>query len=215
MPDPKAKEIQQVSEALHEANSTFTELLKKALSRVLDWPGPHAGRLIFVDSRPVRRRLRSVSSGRSAVTDSDLLFVGLACLRPDFALLDDANLSDIDPIQLSRLKRTLAGAAERRDWSIVNATRLMTAIDEAARVAGGCAEWIVEGVDKPRIVEILAIPDDHLVLGFIAVWLSGDDQDLPQLTFGEEVPIDRNGFGGGWPPVANSAGSGDGPSSLL
>jgi hypothetical protein len=167
-----------------------------------------AGRLILVDSPPLRRRLRGFASGRRAVTDADCLIVGLAYRRPDFSINSADSPAGQDRQHRSRLERTLGAEDSRETWAILHATRLMTVVEKAVRDAGGHAEWVTEGLDMPRIAEILAVPDDHLVLGMIAASLNAVAQPPAQSPVVSEPMMDRNGFGGGWP--ANGPASGEG-----
>lgn len=81
---------------------------------------------------------------------------------------------------------------------MVQAARLLAIVDETARSKGGSCDWVLEGVDWARIAEILAVPADHRICGMIAVSGPGLDFSLRKMNEIVGLPIDRDGFGGGF-----------------
>lgn len=175
-------------------------------------PELYPGRLIVVESPGLRRKLRGVSSGRNEMTDASLLLAGLALLRPDM-LVDSGKVVIEDRRVLARFRKTWSASEQRKTWSILNATRLMTVFESVARQYGWRCMWITEGLDTTEIQYQLAIPDDHLFLGFLAVETHLEQVDLAPDTIEPSPFLDRNGFFGQWPKhtqesLAGSSGAG-------
>lgn len=186
---------------------SFAETVaKRLLGSGFDKDG-HCGRLILVDSPARKRMLRRFSSARVSITESEALFVAAAYRPVDAASLIPAWAGAADPLTESRLRRTLADPSDARRWSIIQGARLMAAVDEASRRTGGTCEWILEGVDWRRIEELLAVPADHEVCGMIAVHGAGAGMPLENPTCWEALPIDHDGFGGGFEQVKRKTGS--------
>lgn len=146
----------------------LNRLINDRLLQLCLIPNVLPGRVIEVRSAALRRSLRGFSSGREELTTADRLFVGLAYLDPS-RLIENHETRDTDPRQLSRLERTWAGDELRRQWAIVMATRLLGSIEAAADASGMNSVWINEGLDFRKISELLAVPDDHMLIGFLAI----------------------------------------------
>lgn len=172
-------------------------LCRKIVESRIDREG-RQGRLIMVESRSLRRNLRRYSSARESLTHADVLFVAISYLPSDFVSMIPAGANRPNPLHLSRLERTLGHPEEAQRWAIMHAAKLLAIVDDAARSCGGSCDWVLEGVDWPRIAEILAVPADHRICGLIAVSGAGfrlDEEILAEL---RSLPIDLDGFGGGF-----------------
>ncbi|MBI1324663.1 hypothetical protein GC170_15955 [bacterium] len=172
------------------------------------------GRLILVESRNVRRKLRRYASARESLTEADALFVAIAYLpHVDAASHITSGAVQPDPLHKARLVRTLGIREEAERWAIIQAARLLAFVDETAREFGGSCDWVLEGVDWDRIAEILAVPAGHRICGMIAI--SGPGMKLlpESLANQEGIPIDLNGFCGGF--VRSEGDSGEAPGRAL
>lgn len=176
----------------------FAELLVRRIATTgMDTDGRH-GRLILIRNPACRRKLRRFSSARTSVTDFSLLFVALAYVPQTGEQRTMITERITEPLQRSRLDRTLAEPVTMSHWTTAQAVRLMAAVDETARVLGGTAEWILEGVDWKAVADILAVPADHEIRGMIAVNLS--EQEFRNARWSETgpAPLDFDGFHGGF-----------------
>lgn len=178
-------------------NCPFSQALEKAWSNAEKYPGPKVARLIFLESPTVRRLVRSVASGRTAITDSAMLVAGLACMNPHFLEKELDEDTSLDYIDRARLRKTFGNTEVNRSRCMVHATRGMVVVEEAAKASGYSVEWITEGLDVEEIKRFLAIPDDHQFLGLLAIG-TPDGQHPLILEFRPDVFM-RDGFGGGWP----------------
>lgn len=104
----------------------------------------------------------------------------------------------------SRLMRTFKNDEARNCWSLVHANRSMVAVESASIRMGYDVEWILEGLDRDKVAAILAIPDDHKILGFLAINRVDESSSTPD--FPSLAGIDYNGFGGNWPIVEQDSG---------
>ena len=181
----------------------FSQILAEHLNHAQPHSGPNVARLIYVHSKSVRRQLRSNSSARKSVTEASWLIIGLAYLHPE-RLMESAGMGPETGLERSRLMRTFQNDEARNCWSLVHANRSMVAVESASIRMGYDVEWILEGLDREKVAAILAIPDDHKILGFLAinrVDKSSSTPDFPNL-----AGIDYNGFGGNWPIVQQDSG---------
>jgi len=181
----------------------FSRILTEHLNHAQPHSGPKVARLIYVQSKSVRRQLRSNSSARTSVTEASWLIIGLAYLHPE-RLMESAVLGPETGLERSRLMRTFQNEGARYCWSLVQANRVMVAVESASIRIGYDVEWILEGLDREKIAEILAIPDDHQILGFLAI--NRPDKSSPAPDFPILSGIDFNGFGGNWPIVQQDSG---------
>lgn len=107
-------------------------------------------------------------------------------------------------LERSRLMRTFQNDEARNCWSLVHANRSMVAVESASIRMGYDVEWILEGLDRDKVAAILAIPDDHKILGFLAINRPDNSSSTPD--FPSLAGIDYNGFGGNWPIVQQNSG---------
>lgn len=170
----------------------FNQLIDDRLRQLCLIPDLLPGRVIEVRSKPLRRSTRGFSSGREEVTEAHRLFVGLAHLDP-LRLLENYETGDFDPKQLSRLKRTFATDEQRRQWAILMATRLLGAIEAAAGESGMKSVWVSEGLDFAKMKELLAVPDDHLIIGLLAISGEVIEEESPEFN---SPLLDYDGFFG-------------------
>jgi hypothetical protein len=84
----------------------------------------------------------------------------------------------------------------RQQWAITQAVRLLGAIERAAEVSEFASVWITEGLDFVKISELLAVPDDHLMIGFLAV--NSTEPENSEDLFRSKL-IDFDGFMGNRP----------------
>lgn len=178
----------------------FREAIRKFWFIAQDYPGPKLAELIFIESPSVRRHLRAVSSGRSAITEAAGLVVGLAFMHPE-RLTDEAGAAHL---QLARLRKTFGNNQANATRCVVQATRGMAAVEQAALLCGHRAEWITEGLDMEKVAEILAVPADHAILGLIAIHTTAEKAMAFDEFRWEEFMW--NGFGGSWPKLAEPTG---------
>jgi len=129
--------------------------------------------------------------------------MGLAYLHPE-RLMGSALGVPKSGLERSRLMRTFENEDARYCWSLVQANRSMVAVESASIRMGYDVEWILEGLDREKIAEILAIPDDHQILGFLAINRPDESSSTPD--FPSLAGIDYNGFGGNWPIVQQDSG---------
>jgi hypothetical protein len=181
----------------------FSRILTEQLSRAQPSSGPNVARLIYVHSKSVRRQLRSNASARTSITEASWLIIGLAYLHPE-RLIESTTWAPKPSLERSRLMRTFQNEGARYCWSLVQANRVMVAVESASIRIGYDVEWILEGLDREKIAEILAIPDDHQILGFLAI--NRPDKSSPAPDFPILSGIDFNGFGGNWPIVQQDSG---------
>jgi hypothetical protein len=198
MPEPPGSDESKNAEGALGMRPGFAELLARRIAATgIDADGRH-GRLILIRNLACRRKLRRYSSARTSVTDFSLLFVALAYVPQTSEQRMMITERITDPLQKSRLDRTLAEPVTMSHWTTAQAVRLMAAVDETARTLGGTAEWILEGVDWKAVAEILTVPADHEVRGMITVNLS--DQEFHDARWSETgpAPLDFDGFHGGF-----------------
>ena len=181
----------------------FSQILAEQLSHAQPHSGPNVARLIYVHSKSVRRQLRSNSSARKSVTEASWLIIGLAYLHPE-RLMESAGVGPETGLERSRLMRTFQNDEARNCWSLVHANRSMVAVESASIQMGYDVEWVLEGLDREKVAAILAIPDDHKILGFLAINRPDKSSSTPD--FPSLAGIDYNGFGGNWPIVQQDSG---------
>ncbi|MFM7131455.1 MAG: hypothetical protein ACKO0V_19065 [bacterium] len=146
----------------------FKPLIEMYLKQLCLAPGILPGRVIEICQKPLRRRLRGFTSGRVEMTDSARLFAGLAWLEPH-RLIGNQTAISCDIKHLSRLKRTWNEPMLRHQWAVTQGVRLLAAIEKAASQCRLESRWIIEGLDHEKLRALLAIPDDHVLIGFLAV----------------------------------------------
>lgn len=188
----------------------FPRLLVQTLKSCgSDKEGRH-GRLIWIDSDTLRRKIRRFASARTSVTDSDLLFAGLAYDPRDPADTVPTAEERTDPVHLARVVRTLTDQQQARSRATVQAARLLASVEQAVRSLGGTVDWILEGTDRPAIEALLAVPGDHGFVGMIAALGVKCRADQAASAIAGAAPIDLDGFGGGFPAVRPHTGGGSG-----
>ena len=74
----------------------------------------------------------------------------------------------------------------------------MAALEIAATLCDYQVEWVLEGIDRQKIASLLAIPDDHQILGFLAIH-QPTNSSSGTLPFPSLAGLHYNGFGGNWP----------------
>lgn len=79
----------------------------------------------------------------------------------------------------------------------------MVAVESTVMQMGYDVEWILEGFDREKVATILAIPDDHQILGMIAIFRA--DESVASHDFPHLDGLDFNGFGGNWPNVQQNS----------
>ena len=121
-------------------------------------------------------------------------------------IVDSGKVVIEDKRVLSRFRKTWSAPEQRKTWSILNATRMMTAFESVASDFDWRCLWITEGLDTTEIQYQLAIPDDHLFLGFLAVETRFVQVNLIPDTSEPSPFLDRNGFYGQWPKHARVSG---------
>jgi nitroreductase len=173
----------------------FDQLVAQNLAALCLLPGNLPGRVIEINSLPLRRKLRGFASGREEMTEASHLFAGLAYAEPD-RLIETNQDKIIDLKHLSRLRRTWNDPTLRQQWAITQAVRLLGAIERAAEASEFASVWITEGLDFVKISEILAVPDDHLMIGFLAV--NSIEPESAEDLFRSKL-IDFDGFMGNRP----------------
>ena len=107
-------------------------------------------------------------------------------------------------LERSRLIRTFQHDHDRTCWCMVHATRSMVAVESAAIQMGCDVDWVLEGLDREKVAAILAIPDDHRILGMLAIDRINASSSPPD--FPHHAGLDYNGFGGNWPIVQQDSG---------
>jgi len=211
MPEPHAEPNPNFSIPGDASGRDFPGRLADAcLASGIDPEGRH-GRVIRIDSDTLRKKIRRFASARTAVTDADLLFVGLAFVPADPAATIPTDSERLNRLHHARLERTLADPEQALSRATVQAARLLAVVEQAVRSMGGTAEWILEGLDRPAIEALLAVPNDHRIVGMIAgfgvKWPTDEvSRSIPAAT----APIDLDGFGGGFSAVRPHTGGGSG-----
>lgn len=196
MPEPQAKPVANFSSRVDGSAPGFAARLPEAIrSSGIDADGRH-GRLVRIESQPLRRRVRRYASGRTAITDADALFAALAYAPPEPAETVPTPEEQADARHLARVRRTLGDPESALNRATVQAARLLAAVEHAATMSGGSAEWILEGMDLRQIEALLAIPADHRLIGMIAVRSHGCRTSLAGSPPADAAPIDLDGFGG-------------------
>ncbi len=210
MPEPHAEPNPNFSIPGDASGRDFiSRLVAALLASGIDQDG-RQGRLIRIDSDTLRKKIRRFASARTAVTDADLLFVGLAFVPADPASTIPTDSERLDRLHLARLERTLADPEQALARATVQAARLLAVVEQTVRSMGGTAEWILEGTDRPAIEALLAVPADHRIVGMIAAFGVKWPLDEAASIFAGTVPIDLDGFGGGFFAVRPHTGGGSG-----
>lgn len=213
MPEPQEDQVTDFPNSSTTYGIDFARMLcRNIVASRIACEGRH-GRLIHVESSSTRRTIRRYASARASVTEADALFVALAYLPVEPVNTIISSEESAHPIHRMRLVRTLGDRAEYERWAIIQAARLMSAVDQTARSCGASADWILEGVEWNRISETLAVPADHRICGMIAVSLAGVRISGESFSELGPVPIDHNGFGGGY--VSREPNSGEAPERAL
>ncbi len=210
MPEPQANPDPIFANVSPLSDIGFPRLLVETLrSGGSDTQGRH-GRLIWIDSVTLRRKVRRFASARTSVTDSDLLFVGLAYDPRDPSGTVPTAEERTDPVHLARVVRTLTDPQQAHSRATVQATRLLATVEQAVRSQGGTVDWILEGTDRPAIEALLAVPGDHRFVGMIAAKGVKCRAEQAAPVIAGEAPVDLDGFGGGFPAVRPHTGGGSG-----
>jgi hypothetical protein len=81
-------------------------------------------------------------------------------------------------------------------------------METSAIQSGWVCHWICEGLEISEIERLLAIPDDHQLIGFLCIETEVNNQATPKV---QPPPsdnrfIDLNGFYGQWPLQAPESG---------